>query len=67
MPDLKSDALVFFGATGDLALKIGARVLVLANEVTVHLYPPKTWGLREASSILLDGQIWHDPVIAGKS
>lgn len=48
-----SDALVFFGITGDP---------VLGNATPVHDYEPNTWGPAEADALIADVQGWHNPI-----
>ena len=61
--ETRSDALVLYGANGDLAKKmVLLRVVApaLESRVRVHSYVPGTWGPDEADRIL-DGGRRYDP------
>ena len=57
------DALVIFGATGDLAKleTFPALDAVLGDAVPVHPYARGSWGPKEADRLLPDRDTWHDP------
>ena len=38
----------------------------LGDHFPVQPYQPKTWGPPESTSVLLDGQTWHDPIVPPK-
>jgi glucose-6-phosphate 1-dehydrogenase len=70
-----SDALVFFGATGDLVFKkIFPALQAMVEEAwrivdpalqagtPVHEYEPRTWGPGEAESVMPPGG-WSNPVV----
>ena len=67
-----SDALVFFGAMGDLAYKktfppamFGVVVEHFVNEgPPVYEYKPNTPGSREGEQNTTPAGGWHDPVIS---
>jgi glucose-6-phosphate 1-dehydrogenase len=46
------DALVIFGATGDLAK---------LETFPVHPYPQGSWGPKESDRLLTGRAAWHDP------
>jgi glucose-6-phosphate 1-dehydrogenase len=48
----KVDAVVIFGATGDLAK---------LETFPALAYAKGSWGLKEADALLPDGVPWHDP------
>ena len=62
-----SDAIVFFGATGDLAYKqIFPALQGLVEPVLDEAAPPVTyaqgsWGLEEANQLIGPDGPWHNP------
>jgi hypothetical protein len=63
MTDPHSDALVFFGATGDLAYK---KIFpVLKAGTPVYEYEPTTWGPREVAQNVAPAEGWQNPIVAG--
>lgn len=64
MTNLHSDALVFFGATGDLAYYVEKawRIVdpVLKARSPVYEYEPNTWGPREVERVVPPGG-WSNP------
>jgi glucose-6-phosphate 1-dehydrogenase len=58
MNDHQCDALVFFGATGDLAYK------KIFPATPVHAYEPGTWGPAEVAAVTPPGG-WQNPILEG--
>jgi hypothetical protein len=58
--NLKSDAFVFFDATGSVVDP------VLRNGTPVHEYEPNTWGPIEADQIIPGDGGWHNPKFLGE-
>jgi glucose-6-phosphate 1-dehydrogenase len=61
----RSDALVTFGASGDLAFK---NVLGRDEQANTPLrqYDRKTWGPRGADRVVSPRGGWHNPVKSGR-
>ncbi len=74
----KSDALVVFGVTGDLAHKLifpALYAMVKSGQLTVPIigvnhkpvrpYEKHTWGPKEAELFVASGDRWRNPAAAG--
>jgi glucose-6-phosphate 1-dehydrogenase len=66
MSDARSDALVFFGATGD---EEAWRIVdpVLKGGTPVYEYERGTWGPREVDSKVSPPGGWQNPPLSGRA
>ncbi len=64
MSDTHSDALVFFGAMGDLAYKKIFVDPVLKSDTPVYGYQKGSWGPSEVNQKVTPEGGWHNPTAA---
>jgi len=60
-----ADALVFFGAKGDLSYKKNFPSLQV--DTPVYEYEPHTWGPREVDTTVAPRGGWQNPTVTGSS